>query len=125
MAGRVLSGLLDASVFMDLQRLPELFCGLHRRPAEGPTLYPVACSPQAWAAGSVFLLLQACLGLAIDGSKRQILLQSPYLPEDIRQLWIKGLEVSGGRVDLFLEWRPEGVRVHVLENKGQIEVRVI
>jgi glycogen debranching enzyme len=124
MAGRVLSGLLDASVFMDLQRLPELFCGLHRRPAEGPTLYPVACSPQAWAAGSVFLLLQACLGLAIDGSKRQILLESPYLPEDIRQLWIKGLEVSGGRVDLFLEWRPEGVRVHVLENKGQIEVNV-
>jgi hypothetical protein len=69
--------------------------------------------------------LQACLGLSIDGSKRQILLESPYLPEDIRQLWIKGLEVSGRRVDLFLERRPEGVRVHVLENKGSIEVRVI
>jgi glycogen debranching enzyme len=125
MAARVLSGLLDASVFMDLYRLPELFCGLHRRPAEGPTLYPVACSPQAWAAASVFLLLQACLGVVIDGSKKQIRLESPYLPENIRQLWIKGLEVSDERVDLFLERHPEGVRVHVLENKGQVEVRVI
>jgi glycogen debranching enzyme len=124
MAGRVLSGLLDTSVFMDLHRLPELFCGLHRRPVEGPTLYPVACSPQAWAAGSVFLILQACLGVSIDGNKKQILFETPYLPEETKELWIKGLELNGGRVDLFLERRPEGVRVHVLENRGHIEVRV-
>src|SRR5262245_53561970 len=63
--------LFDASQHMDLFRLPELFCGFERRPGEGPTLYPVACSPQAWAAASVFLLLQSCLGLRIDGVYRR------------------------------------------------------
>jgi glycogen debranching enzyme len=63
---KILTGLFDASQFVDLARMPELFCGFHRRPDEGPTLYPVACSPQAWAAGSVFLLLQGCLEPVID-----------------------------------------------------------
>ncbi len=61
---RVLQGLFDASRFMSLNRLPELFCGFARRPAEKPTLYPMACAPQAWASASPFLLLQACLGLS-------------------------------------------------------------
>ena len=52
-----LAALFDASGTMDGQRLPELFCGFHRRAGEGPTLYPVACSPQAWAAGAVFHLI--------------------------------------------------------------------
>ena len=124
LAGRILSAMLDASMFADLHRLPELFCGLHRRGGEGPTLYPVACSPQAWAAGSVFLMLQACLGVSVDGGRRQILLEDPYLPEEINQLWIKGIAVSDANVDLFVERRPEGVRVHVLENPGKIEVTV-
>ena len=124
LAGRILSGMLDASVFVDLHRLPELFCGLHRRGGEGPTLYPVACSPQAWAAGSAFLLLEACLGISIDGTRKRIVLEKPYLPEEITQLWLKGLGVVGSRVDLFLERRPEGVRVHVLENQGKIDVIV-
>ena len=67
---KILTGLFDASLFVDLHRLPELFCGFVRRTGEGPTLYPVACAPQAWAAGSVFLLLQACLGLSIHGAGR-------------------------------------------------------
>ena len=122
LAGRILSELLDASIFVDLHRLPELFCGLHRRSGEGPTLYPVACSPQAWAAGSVFLLLEACLGISINAPRKQIILDSPFLPDNITQLWIKGLEVAGSRIDLFLERRPEGVRVHVLDNVGKIDV---
>src|SRR6185503_4788148 len=65
-AARILAGLFDASLFVDASRLPELFCGFDRRPGEGPTLYPVACSPQSWAAAAPFLLLQACLGLSID-----------------------------------------------------------
>ena len=55
----VLAGMMDASIFFDLHRLPELFCGFPRRPGESPTLYPVACAPQAWASGAVFLLLEA------------------------------------------------------------------
>src|SRR5713226_7640697 len=124
LASRILSGLLDTSVYVDLHRLPELFCGLHRRAEEGPTVYPVACSPQAWAAASVFLLLQACLGISIDGNRKQVVLDAPYLPENITELWIKGLEVKGSRVDLFLERRTDVVRVRVLDNQGKIDVIV-
>src|SRR5262249_41227512 len=58
---QVMRGLFDASTFFELRRTPELFCGFPRRAGEGPTLYPVACSPQSWAAGSVFYILQSCL----------------------------------------------------------------
>jgi glycogen debranching enzyme len=124
LAGRILSGMLDASVFADLHRLPELFCGLHRRGGEGPTLYPVACSPQAWAAGSVFMLTQACLGMSIQTATKRVIFENPYLPENLNQLWIKGLGVAGSRIDLFFERRAEGVRVHVLDNQGKIDVVV-
>ena len=67
----VLAGMMDASIFFDLHRLPELFCGFPRRPGEAPTLYPVACAPQAWASGAVFLVLQACLGLDVFAPERR------------------------------------------------------
>ena len=70
-AMRVLAGLFEASLHFDGHRLPELFCGFPRREGEGPTLYPVACSPQAWAAAAVFCMLQACLGLDIDAGKQR------------------------------------------------------
>jgi glycogen debranching enzyme len=60
------TGLFEAGLYFDLRRMPELFCGFPKDPGEGPVLYPVACAPQAWAAASVFLLLQACLGLEIN-----------------------------------------------------------
>jgi len=124
LAGRVFSGLLGASAYMELQRLPELFCGLHRRAGEGPTLYPVACSPQAWAAGSVFQLVEACLGLSISGPQKQIVLNQPFLPENLKQLSIKDLDVAGNPVDLFLERKGESIRVEVLSNPAKIEVLV-
>ena len=52
---RVFTGLFDAASYMDLRRLPELYCGFQRGRERGPTLYPVACSPQAWAAGTPLL----------------------------------------------------------------------
>lgn len=122
MAGRILLGLLDASRWADLARLPELFCGLDRRRGEGPTLYPVACSPQAWAAGAVFLLVQACLGVSIQGASNRILFDRPHLPEGLPQLWIKGLRTSTGSADVFFERRNDTVRVEVTDRKGEIEV---
>ena len=122
LAGRILLGLLDASRWADLRRLPELFCGLDRRRGEGPTLYPVACSPQAWAAGAVFLLVQACLGASVQGARNKILFDRPYLPEGIPQLWIKGLRSGNASVDLFFERRNDAVRVEVTDQQGDIEV---
>jgi glycogen debranching enzyme len=81
LACQILAGLFDASIFFDLHRLPELFCGFSREAGRGPTLYPVACSPQAWAAGAVFILLQACLGLTIRASENTIYFFYPRLPE--------------------------------------------
>jgi glycogen debranching enzyme len=122
LAGQILMGLLDASSAVDLHRLPELFCGLDRRQAEGPTLYPLACSPQAWSAGAVFMLLQACLGLSVDGSAQQLIFDRPYLPEGIPQLWIKNLRINHNRVDLLLDHHAGTVRVEVVEKQGDMEV---
>jgi glycogen debranching enzyme len=122
LAGRILLGLLDASRWADLRRLPELFCGLDRRRGEGPTLYPVACSPQAWAAGAVFLLVQACLGTTVQGARNRIVFDRPYLPKGIPQLWIKGLRSSNASVDLFFDRRNDAVRVEVTDQQGDIEV---
>jgi glycogen debranching enzyme len=124
LAGQILMGLLDASSAVDLHRLPELFCGLNRREGEGPTLYPVACSPQTWAAAAVFLVLQACLGLSIDGCNKHLVFDQPYLPEGIPQLWIKNLQIGRGRTDLFLERSAGTVRIEVLANHGDMEVVV-
>ncbi len=122
LAGKILLGLLDVSNQVDLHRLPELFCGISRRPGEGPTLYPVACSPQAWAAGAGFLALQACLGISVDDKNRQILFERPFLPDGIPQLWIKGLGCADSSVNLFLERRTSDVKIEVTENLGDIEI---
>src|SRR5205814_6838685 len=81
-ASRVLGGIFDLSRSVDLHRLPELICGFHRRTSESPTLYPVACAPQAWAAGAAFLLIQACLGLTIDATARRVTFAHSVLPEE-------------------------------------------
>jgi glycogen debranching enzyme len=124
LAGQILMGLLDTSSAVDLHRLPELFCGLDRRTREGPTLYPVACAPQSWAAAAVFLLLQACLGLSIDGYKKHLVFARPYLPDGIPQLWITNLQIDSTRADLLLERHAGAVRVEVVKKQGDMEVIV-
>jgi len=124
LAGHILLGLLDVSGAVDLRRLPELFCGLDRRAGEGPTLYPVACSPQSWAAASVFLIVQACLGISVEAANKRVLFDEPYLPPGIPQLSIKKLQVGTGSVDLFLERQPHKVNVEVRDQHGDIQVVV-
>lgn len=122
LAGKVLLALMDVSSMLELHRLPELFCGLERRPGEGPTLYPVACAPQAWAAAASFMLIEACLGLTIRGSENRVIFNRPCLPEGIPQLSIRGLRVGEATVDLLFERQVDTVRVQVLEKRGDIEV---
>jgi glycogen debranching enzyme len=124
LAARILSGFMDASAHVDLHRLPELFCGLERRSGEGPTLYPVACAPQAWAAGAVFMLLEACLGMAIDAPNKRLILEQPYLPPVISQLWIRRLAVGSASIDLYFERKDNAVRVEIMEKRGDVEVLV-
>jgi glycogen debranching enzyme len=124
-AVQVLSGLFDASLDMDMQRMPELFCGFHRRPHEGPTRYPVACSPQSWSAGAVFLLLQACLGLEIDAPQRQIRLLHPELPEWMKRVTLRNLRVGDAEVDLRLRRHEPDVSVSLERRRGDVEVIVV
>lgn len=119
---KILTGLFDASLFVDLHRLPELFCGFVRRPGEGPTLYPVACAPQAWASGAVFLLLQACLGLSIHGAEERIRLTNPILPECLKEVRIDNLRVGKATVDLVFQRHPQDVSVRVLRMDGQLAI---
>jgi glycogen debranching enzyme len=120
---RILYGLHAASRYVDLHRLPELFCGFHKRSdASGPTLYPVACAPQAWAAGSVYLLLQACLGLNIRATERQIQFVHPSLPENLDEVRIENLTVLDASTDLLIRRKGVVVTIEVVRTTGKIEV---
>jgi glycogen debranching enzyme len=122
---RILAGLFDASLFFDLRRLPELFCGFPRRPGEGPTLYPVACAPQAWSAASVFLLLQACLGLTVKAAESQLLFSYPLLPDFLKEVRVKGLRVGEGSVDLLLLRHGHDVGINVVRRAGDVHIMMV
>ena len=121
---RILSSLFDAGTHFDLNRMPELFCGFSRGDTEGPVQYPVACAPQAWAAGSVILLLQACLGLEIDAPSRSLSFNLPQLPSDVHWLCIRDIQVCDASVDLQFERHEHNVSVNVLRREGQLRTVV-
>ena len=122
---QVLAGLFDASIFMNLHRLPELFCGFPRRPGEGPTLYPVACNPQAWASASVFLLLQSTLGLEISATERVVRFSRGRLPEFLERVRVLNLRVLDVTVDLLLERHHDDVGITVLRRDGDVQIVAI
>ena len=121
---QVLDGLFHASMFMELNRMPELFCGFHTRRGQGPTLYPMACAPQAWAAGSVFLLLEACLGIEVRGADRTVILRRPLMPSWLDWIELTGMRVGDTRVDLLLHRVRRGAAIEVLDKQGDAEVLV-
>jgi len=84
-------------------RLPELYCGFRRRVGEPPVGYPVACLPQAWSSGALFMLLQACLGISIDATNRVIHIDRPELPSEIERLALRDLAIDDARVSLLFE----------------------
>jgi len=81
-------------------RLPELLCGFPRVAGQGPAPYPVACLPQAWSSAAVFLLLQACLGVQVDGERREVHVTRPLLPIGVERLAIHDLPIDGTAIDL-------------------------
>src|SRR5690606_20608203 len=121
-AARILEAMFDLSQAVDLHRLPELICGFPRDGREQPTLYPVACAPQAWAAGAVFQLLAACLGLGIDARAKRLSFARAVLPGALDWVRITGLAIGDARVDLHLERHPFDVGVTVLRREGDVEI---
>jgi glycogen debranching enzyme len=122
---RIFNGLFAAATYMDLRRLPELYCGFQRGRERGPTLYPVACSPQAWAAGTPLLLLQSSLGLEFDLDRNEILLRKPQLPPFLQEVTLRNLRLGASTVDLMLRRQGEQVSLQVLRNEGQIRVAAL
>jgi glycogen debranching enzyme len=121
-AMRVMLGLYEASLHFGAQRMPELFCGFERQRDQAPTLYPVACSPQAWASGAAFMLLQACLGLTIDAPARRLQFVHPMLPPFLQELHLRNLKVGEDTVDLIMHRYPEDVGINVVRRTGKLEV---
>ncbi|HJV74200.1 MAG TPA: amylo-alpha-1,6-glucosidase [Noviherbaspirillum sp.] len=121
-AMKVFSALREASLYMDQNRMPELFCGFEKRPDEGPTLYPVACSPQAWSAACVFSLLQSCLGLCFDPKRSEVRFRHPQLPPFLETVELRDLTINGATLDLMLQRYPNNVGVKVIRKEGNAEV---
>ncbi|MBO9498066.1 MAG: amylo-alpha-1,6-glucosidase [Novosphingobium sp.] len=119
---RIFEGLFAASTYVDLRRLPELFCGFVKRPANGPTFYPVSCIPQAWSAAAQLSLVQSCLGLSIDAEARRIQFDQPMLPSFVDELKLGRLAVGDEWVDLRLQRSGSKVLVEVLERQGDLKV---
>ena len=122
LAVEILTGLFEASIFLESHRLPELFCGFAKRNGMAPTLYPVACAPQAWAAGAVFLILQACLGMEILAVDRVLQFVHPMLPESISNVRIRGLQVGSAVVDLELTRDHETVGISQSRRIGEVQI---
>ncbi|HYX63693.1 MAG TPA: glycogen debranching N-terminal domain-containing protein, partial [Burkholderiales bacterium] len=119
------TALFEAASHMHLRRLPELFCGFERKHGKAPTLYPVACAPQAWAAVSPFALLQACLGVEIDCAGSRVVMRRPRLPHFLDWLSIKRLSVGEARVDLMMRRHDSSVAVNLVAREGAAEVEVL
>jgi glycogen debranching enzyme len=118
----IMTSMFDAALFVDMQRLPELFCGFNRRSNEGPTSYPVACSPQAWSVAAVFMLLQSCLQLDIDALNRTITFSKPVLPGYLDTVTITNLKLGTQTCDITLHRNFQSIGFHVARKPADWKV---
>jgi glycogen debranching enzyme len=122
---QIFSGLFSAAAYMEFRRLPELFCGFQRARNRGPTLYPVACSPQAWASATPFALLKAALGFDFDPGRGEIHLRSPYLPKFLEEVVLRDLRLGQSSLDVRICRHRDDVSVEVLDSRGDIELSIL
>jgi glycogen debranching enzyme len=123
-ASAIFEGLFGAASHMEMMRFPELFCGFPRRRGTAPTLYPVACAPQAWASVVPFALLQACLGLRVSRATRELRFYNPQLPAFLEDLHINDLELADARVNLRLRRRGANTEVAIVSRKGDVAIKI-
>jgi len=121
----VFEGLFNAGTYMEHRRLPELFCGFQRQRGKGPTLYPVACAPQAWASATPFTLLEAALGLQFNPFTREIRLQNPRLPSFLDEVVLRNLRLDAASVDLRVRRDGQTISLDTPRISGDIRVSVV
>jgi glycogen debranching enzyme len=124
-AAKVFTAMFEAAAYQELRRLPELFCGFVRRPHRGPTAYPVACSPQAWAAAAPFALLAACLGMELSHETNSVIFRDPVLPAFLDYVTVHQLSLGKSRLDLRFHRHERDVTLNVLARQGDAKVMLV
>ncbi len=119
---RVVTALFDAAVSADTPRLPELFCGFTRRTPNRPVSYPIACSPQAWAAGAPFLMLQAMLGVSARAHMNLLTVNLPHLPTWLNTVEVRNLRVGESRISMVFRREGEITSFSLLSREGDVRV---
>ena len=123
-AVKVINGLIKASQYFKYNRLPELFCGFSHKEMKEPIEYPVACSPQAWACGSIYLIIQSLLGINLDVTNNKIYLK-PILPDEINKIEVKNLKVGNNRVDFVVIKEKDRIKLSDVRIEGNIELIIL
>ncbi|MEO7001563.1 MAG: glycogen debranching N-terminal domain-containing protein [Ktedonobacterales bacterium] len=121
---QIFTGIFDAATRFQHYRLPEVFDGFSRDRFDRPVHYPVACNPQAWAAGALPLLLTASLGLEPDAVNGQLCIFRPRLPEWLSDVTLRGLRIGRARVDLRYRREGDTTLVAVLKRHGDLDITV-
>jgi glycogen debranching enzyme len=119
---RVVTAIFDAAIYADYMRLPELFCGFTRRTPNQPVAYPVACSPQAWAAGAPLLMLQAILGISARGHENMLTVNKPHLPSWLNVVELRNIRVGESSMSLVFRREGEITGFSLLGRKGDVRV---
>jgi glycogen debranching enzyme len=122
---QLFKGMFDAACYMDLRRLPELFCGFQRGPRRGPTLYPVACNPQAWASATPLTLLEASLGLQINATTEDVRFVEPHLPAFLEEVVVRNLSVGHSSLDFLVRRQGGSTSVQILQRRGGAKISAI
>jgi glycogen debranching enzyme len=122
---RVFTGLFESATYMDFHRLPELFCGFRRTRSQGPTLYPVACSPQAWSCVTPFALISACLGLEFEPATREIRLRNPRLPAFLNEIVLSDLRLGETTVDMSVRRQGKDISMQLIRSQGEVRVSAL
>ena len=115
-------GLIDMMLHQPYNRPPELLCGYERVEDKAPVNYPVACSPQAWATGSIFQLLQTMANLVPDARNNCLRIIDPALPESINSLLLHNLRVGQTLLDLEFERSGNTTACRVAKKRGNLRV---
>ncbi|MGH2572009.1 MAG: amylo-alpha-1,6-glucosidase [Actinomycetota bacterium] len=119
---RVVTAIFDAAIYADYMRLPELFCGFTRRTPNQPVAYPVACSPQAWAAGAPLLMLQAILGISAREHENMLTVNKPHLPSWLNVVELRNIRVGESTMSLVFRREGEITGFSLLGRKGDVRV---